>query len=111
MLETFKIGELDPRDVIDVKDLPDFTELQNQNLGRSDKLEVIQKFPYMAQTPPQFMTFKEENFLTPPVEMFERNHNLIPEVDIEEYELELMVNGREDENPITLTFEDSKKMP
>ena len=57
------------------------------------------------------MIFKEENFLTPPVEMFERNHNLIPDIDIEEYELELLSNGRDDENPITLTFEDLKKMP
>ena len=57
------------------------------------------------------MTYKEDNFLTPPKEMFERNHNLIPEIDIEDYELELLPQGKDDENPITLSFDDLKKMP
>lgn len=42
--------------------------------------------------------------------MFERNHNLIPVVDIEDYELELM-QGKDDEEPLTLSFEDIKAMP
>ena len=43
--------------------------------------------------------------------MFERNHNLIPEIDIEDYELELLSKGKEDEDPIVLTFDELKKMP
>ena len=43
--------------------------------------------------------------------MYERNHNLIPEIDIEDYQLNLLANGKSDENPITLSFEDLKKMP
>lgn len=104
LLKAFKIGELDARDVLAEKDLPDFTDLQTQNLNRSDKLEQLTKFPYNAQTNPQFMTFKQENFLTPPREQFERNHNLIPEIDIEDYELVLMANGK-DGNEVTLTFD------
>jgi DMSO/TMAO reductase YedYZ molybdopterin-dependent catalytic subunit len=42
---------------------------------------------------------------------FERNHNLIPEIDPEEYELQLLPRGKNDENPISLSFEDLKKMP
>ena len=57
------------------------------------------------------MTFKEENFLTPGIQMYERNHNLVPEIDIEDYELELLANGKTDENPVTLGIEDLKKMP
>lgn len=49
--------------------------------------------------------------MTPPKEQFERNHNLIPEIEAEEYELHLMANGKDDENPITLGLEDLKKMP
>ena len=49
--------------------------------------------------------------MTPPVEQFERNHNLIPEIDIDDYELLLLSKGKTDENPITLSFEDLKKMP
>lgn len=75
------------------------------------KLDLLQKYPYCAQTPPEYMQFKQENFLTPPKEMFERNHNLIPEIDIEDYELLLMAGGKEDENPKTLVFDDLLKMP
>ena len=57
------------------------------------------------------MTFKKDNMLTPPIEMFERSHNLIPEIEIEEYELELMAGGKDDEDPIVLGFEDLKKLP
>lgn len=42
---------------------------------------------------------------------FERNHNLIPEIDVEDYELQLFPRGRNDENPLILTFDDLKKMP
>ena len=50
------------------------------------------------------MTFKQENYLTPGSEMYERNHNLIPEIDIDDYELELLVN-KDEEEPLTLTFD------
>ena len=36
--------------------------------------------------------------------MYERNHNLIPEIDIDDYELELLVN-KDEEEPLTLTFD------
>jgi hypothetical protein len=35
---------------------------------------------------------------------FERNHNLIPQIDIEEYELQLFAKGKNDPNPVSLTF-------
>lgn len=111
LLDPYKIGQLDERDVLDEKDLPDFKDLQSQNLARSDKLNLLQKFPYCAQTPPAYMTFKKENFLTPPKEMFERNHNLIPEIEEEDYELLLMANGKKDENPVELNLDQIKKMP
>lgn len=43
--------------------------------------------------------------------MFERNHNLIPEIEAEDYELLLYSKGKEDENPIELDLEALKKMP
>ena len=57
------------------------------------------------------MTFKQENFLTPSVEMYERNHNLIPQIEAEDYELDLLAGGKGDENPISLGLEDLKRMP
>ena len=50
MLPQFKIGTLHPDDVMDEKDLPDFSDLQSQNLGRSGRLRVLAKFPYNAET-------------------------------------------------------------
>ena len=50
------------------------------------------------------MMFKRENYLTPASEMYERNHNLIPEIDIEDYELELFTS-KDVEEPLTLSFE------
>lgn len=38
LLAQYKIGILHPDDVLSVKDLPDFSELQNQNLERSPEL-------------------------------------------------------------------------
>ena len=48
--------------------------------------------------------------MTPPREMFERNHNLIPEIEAEDYELLLMPNGKKDENPVELDLEAIKKI-
>ena len=42
--------------------------------------------------------------------MFERNHNLIPEIDPEDYELLLMADGKKDENPLVLTLDDIKRL-
>lgn len=71
-------------------------------------MRVLAKFPYNAETVQEYLS---DHFYTPPKMHFERNHNLIPEIDPEEYELELCPGGRNDENPITLSFDDIKKMP
>ena len=42
--------------------------------------------------------------------MFERNHNLIPEIDPEYYELELLSGGKDDENPKVLTLDELKSI-
>ena len=57
------------------------------------------------------MTFKDGNYRTPANEMYERNHNLIPEIDAEDYELELMGSLGDEEPLATLTLEELKKMP
>ena len=36
---------------------------------------------------------------------------MIPEIEAEYYELELLSNGKGDKNPITLSLEDLKKLP
>lgn len=110
LLGQYRVGTLHPDDVLSAKDLPDFKDLQTQNLGRSPDLRLLQKFPYCAETPAAYLSMSEENFLTPSKKMFERNHNLIPELDPEYYELELLSGGKNDEDPITLSLEDLKSI-
>ena len=76
LLAPYKIGRLHPDDVVQAKDLPDFSELQTQNLGRSTDLLRLSKFPYCAETNPSFMRFGQ--YYTPAFQAYERNHNLIP---------------------------------
>lgn len=68
---------------------------------------MLSNFPYCAQTPHEFLA---DHYLTPGKMMFERNHNLIPEIDIEDYELEFYLGGKKSE-PISWTFNDLKKLP
>ena len=107
ILAEFKIGTLHPDDVLDEKNLPDFSELQTQHLNRSPKLRKLSNYPFCAETPTEFLS---DHFYTPVKMHFERNHNLIPEIQIEEYELDLKVKGQDDKL-ISLSFEDLKKMP
>ena len=65
LLAQYRIGRLHPDDVLDAKDLPDFKDLQTQNLGRSGELRLLQKYPYCAETPSAYLIMAEENFLTP----------------------------------------------
>ena len=48
--------------------------------------------------------------MTPSKQMFERNHNLIPEIDPEHYELELLRGGKDDEDPIILTLDELRSI-
>jgi len=64
MLAEFKIGTLHPDDVMDEKNLPDFSDLQTQNLERSEKLRVISKFPFNAETDQEHQCWP--HFYTPP---------------------------------------------
>jgi len=77
-------------------------------LGRSTKLRKLSDYPFCAETAKDFMY---DHFYTPNKMFFERNHNLIPEIDPEEYELQLLRHGKKDEEPIVLSLEEIKAMP
>jgi DMSO/TMAO reductase YedYZ molybdopterin-dependent catalytic subunit len=73
---------------------------------------VLSNFPFSAQTPSQYLS-NNEFYYTPPKKFFERNHNLIPQIDPEDYELLLMPNGcvDDEEAAFTLSIQDIKAMP
>ena len=90
LLKPYRVGALHPEDVLDEKNLPDFSELQTQSLERSPKLRKLSDFPFCAETA---IEYQGDHFFTAPKMHFERNHNLIPQIDPEEYELELFPKG------------------
>ena len=73
---------------------------------RSKNLVTHQEFPYCAETNRQFLV---DDFLTPPNEVYVRNHNLVPEFDEEfenDFELEILFNSGEK----AFTLPDLKQM-
>ena len=106
LLKDFRIGDLHPEDILDEKDLPDFKEIQTQNLGRSEKLRVVQDFPFNAETDYEYLS---DHFYTPIKRAFERNHNLIPQIDPEDYEL--LLHSKSATEPISLSLNEIKSMP
>jgi len=77
-------------------------------LNRSPRLRVLAKYPYNAETVQEYLA---DHYYTPPKMHFERNHNLIPEIDPEEYELNLWLNPADEEPLKTLSLEDVKNLP
>lgn len=105
ILENYRIGNLDPKDIIDPKDLPNFDQLKKDEIKRSPYLIPLQTFPYCADCPAErlvqdFYT-KEENF-------FIRNHNTVPHIDdMKDYKFKIY-DTRTDKK-IKLTVEDLKR--
>ena len=64
-------------------------------------LRKLSDFPFCAETANEYLS---DHFYTAPKMHFERNHNLIPQIDPEEYELELFAKGTNDPNPVIMTL-------
>jgi sulfite oxidase len=100
LLEKYKIGQLDPSEVIDPKDLPNFDFLKKEELWRSPHLKSLQSFPYCAEAYGQRLI---KNFYTPIEDFFVRNHFAVPiysEDDVQEYSIELI--NKDEHNTTTL---------
>lgn len=87
MLKPFKIGQLNPKEIMKPEDIPDFTDLKKDDLERSPDLEVLQNFPMCAETNRKYLT---DDFITPARDIFIRNHSLVPsKPDYDSYELNI----------------------
>jgi len=75
-LDKYRIGLLDPKDIMDPKNIPNFDFLKKEELWRSPYLKVLQTFPYCAEAD-ETRLFK--NFYTPVEDFFIRNHFSVPE--------------------------------
>ncbi|XP_055624428.1 sulfite oxidase, mitochondrial isoform X2 [Toxorhynchites rutilus septentrionalis] len=103
LLETFRIGNLKEDDVIGTKDLdnPWATEPKRHPI-----LKAATQRPFNAEPPASVLV---DSFLTPNEFFYVRNHLPVPEVNIEEYELEIDVELNDKSK--RLSFEELKKLP
>ncbi len=86
LLTQYKIGQLDPSDIIKPENLPNFDKLKAQSVWRSQSLLKLMSFPYCAECSPEKVI---DNYYTTKENFFVRNHNLVPEIDVENYKLKL----------------------
>jgi len=92
-LEKYKVGKLDPKDIINPKDIPNFDFLKKEDLWRSPYLKVLQTFPYCAEADDARLI---RNFYTPSEDFFVRNHFSVPTLEIEDYFIEIKRQDQEE---------------
>ena len=100
LLEEYRIGNLDPKDVKENEELakssdPYLMEPKNRNPG----LLVKSKRPFNAETPLEVLA---ENFYTPNDWFYVRNHLPTPDVTAEEYELDVVHESNQNEKMFKL---------
>jgi sulfite oxidase len=105
ILQKYRIGNLDKKDIMDPKDIPNFDSLKKDKITRSELLIPHTRFPFCAEAPSDKLV---DNFYTPESLFFIRNHYGIPEqIDVKDYKLKIFsdINGKE----VKLSIDDLKK--
>lgn len=103
LLETFRIGNLNPEDEVGTKDLD--SPWANEP-KRHPVLKPAAETPFNAEPPLDILVQK---FITPVEFFYVRNHLPVPVIDEKSYELEIEVEGSE--KTLTLSLDELKKMP
>lgn len=101
ILETYRIGNLDPKDATDTSDLYD--PWQNEP-KRSGTLIAASERPFNAEPSPDKLI---KQFYTPNENFYIRNHLPVPEIDMKTYELEFL--NEKNDKTITFKLDDLKK--
>merc|ERR550519_1304892 len=106
MLEEYRIGNLNLKDVESTKELmTDSSDPYSDEPKRHPALIVNNPRPFNSETPLSIIT---DSFLTPNELFYVRNHLPVPDVNISEYELEVNFG---DSYEKTYSLEDIKSLP
>eukprot|EP00095_Tigriopus_kingsejongensis_P002338 snap_masked-scaffold868_size86715-processed-gene-0.6 protein:Tk02338 transcript:snap_masked-scaffold868_size86715-processed-gene-0.6-mRNA-1 annotation:"probable sulfite mitochondrial" len=105
MLEDFRIGNLDEQDFLDQAKAPDAHDPFANEPKRHPALKPSSQKPFNAETPLEFLM---ENFYTPNEMFFVRSHLPTPEIEGDQYELEVSGLGVHDK---VFTLKDLKAFP
>lgn len=103
LLEKYKIGKLDSKDIYKSSNMPDFSLLKKENIEkRSDRLKKHLSFPYCSEAPEQDLI---EEFYTPIDLFFVRNHNQVPDIlneisDINKYTFKIYIPKENEEEDL-----------
>ncbi|XP_059611744.1 sulfite oxidase, mitochondrial isoform X2 [Phlebotomus argentipes] len=97
LLESFRIGNLNPEDQVSTKDMGDPWSGEPR---RHPILKPAAQKPFNAEPPPSMLI---DSFITP------KNHLPVPEIDEKTYELEFEVEGVK--KVTKMTMKDLKKLP
>jgi sulfite oxidase len=104
VLEKYRIGNLNPQDIIDPKTLPNFDHLKKENMTRSEDLLKLQTFPYCAECPSDKLV---KFFYTPNEYFFVRNHNTVP-MNLAQEDYKFQVINQFNNKKLKLTIDDLK---
>ncbi|CAH2002488.1 unnamed protein product [Acanthoscelides obtectus] len=104
ILEKYRIGNLDKHDA------QTFTQNMEDPYSSDPKRHPVLKpasvKPFNAEPPPSLLV---ENFITPKELFYVRNHLPVPNIDAEQYKLEIEIEGAK--KTVSLSLDDLKKMP
>jgi sulfite oxidase len=105
ILEKYRIGNLNKKDILDPKDIPNFDALKKDKITRSEYLLQLSRFPYCAEAPGNKLV---ENFYTPESLFFVRNHFGIPDaIDVKNYKVKIFSKVDKDKE-INLSIDNLK---
>ncbi|XP_076258042.1 sulfite oxidase [Rhynchophorus ferrugineus] len=104
ILETLRIGNLKKEDLKSLVD--DMDDPYANEPRRHIALKPASKKPFNAELSPLLLC---ENFITPNELFYVRNHLPVPEVDPDNYELEVEIEGKS--RILSFTLDELKKLP
>jgi len=109
LMEDFRIGNLTAEDRVIVEEQSAFGNyyIDQPERPRREELRIASYHPWNSEPPLEHLI---ENFYTPNDVFFVRNHNSVPEVDIEDYELVIHANPEIGLEGRTFTYEELKSL-
>ncbi len=107
LLEDYRIGNLSAADAKMIKDESAFDDayVNDPVRPRAAEMRVVSRAPWNMEPPPRKLV---ETFFTPNDLFFVRNHNPVPDIDADEWRLEIEANEDAGTKDLVLTLADLK---
>jgi len=109
LLQDYRIGNLTPEDqkLLEEESVFGNAYTWDPERPKKDSLRVASYHPWNSEPHPEMLI---DNFFTPNDIFFVRNHNPVPEIDIEDYELVVQANPKIGLKETSFTYEELKTL-